>query len=137
MKSLEEIKGIGPALAELLAEAGFDTADKISRANVADLVAVKGIGKALAQRLIDVSRDTTPMTVRTTIATKTFDGPIPEHKNAKTKKLDSNKPSTKIWNIKKSRKLSPKEEKAKLLKKLKKVQRALKRLDKGKSGKKK
>ncbi|MCY4310252.1 MAG: hypothetical protein OXC54_02900, partial [Rhodospirillaceae bacterium] len=99
--------------------------------------AIKGIGKALAQRLIDASRDATATTVRMTTTGKAFDEPVPDRRSAKTKKSNVKKSNTKNWDAKKFRKLSPKEEKARLLKKLKKVQRALKRLDKGKSGKKK
>ena len=48
---IEDISGVGPAKAEALREAGFETVESIRRASQEELAAAEGIGKALAARI--------------------------------------------------------------------------------------
>jgi large subunit ribosomal protein L32e len=48
---LTDIAGVGPAKAEALREAGYDTVDDVRAASQSDLSAVSGIGNALAARI--------------------------------------------------------------------------------------
>lgn len=49
---LYKVKGIGPAKAKALLDAGFDTADDYALADIEQLVAVKGITRRIAQDLL-------------------------------------------------------------------------------------
>lgn len=52
LQELYEVKGIGPAKAKALIDAGYRTADDFSKASVDQLLAVKGITKRIAQDLV-------------------------------------------------------------------------------------
>jgi large subunit ribosomal protein L32e len=51
IEELTDISGVGPAKAESLEEAGFETVDDVRRASQSDLAEVDGIGNALAARI--------------------------------------------------------------------------------------
>jgi len=53
---LQSLPGVGEKMAERLAEAGFGSLEKISRASLEALQAVKGIGKKRAEKLISASQ---------------------------------------------------------------------------------
>jgi large subunit ribosomal protein L32e len=50
-EDLTDISGVGPAKAEALREAGYETVDDVRRASQSDLAEVSGIGNALAARI--------------------------------------------------------------------------------------
>jgi N utilization substance protein A len=54
-ESLMALTGVGVSLADALYEAGFISAEEISRANVEDLVQIKGIGEEKARLLIEAA----------------------------------------------------------------------------------
>jgi large subunit ribosomal protein L32e len=63
-EELTDISGVGPAKAEALEAAGFETVDDVKRASQSDLAEVDGIGNALAARIkadvggLEVSEET-------------------------------------------------------------------------------
>ena len=59
MTELTTIDGVGPALAEQLQAAGFETAEDVRDADVDSLVAVKGIGETSARGMIEGDVETT------------------------------------------------------------------------------
>jgi len=50
-EDLTDISGVGPAKADALREAGYETVDDVRRASQSDLADVSGIGNALAARI--------------------------------------------------------------------------------------
>ena len=60
MSKLEDIPGIGPQTAKVLAEHGFADAAGIARATVDALAAVPGFSEARAKRTIDAARSLAP-----------------------------------------------------------------------------
>ncbi|MFC7227802.1 50S ribosomal protein L32e [Salinirubellus salinus] len=63
-QELTDISGVGPAKAEALEEAGYETVEDVKRASQSDLAEVSGIGNALAARIkadvggLEVSEET-------------------------------------------------------------------------------
>jgi large subunit ribosomal protein L32e len=63
-QELTDISGVGPAKAEALQEAGYETVEDVKRASQSDLAEVSGIGNALAARIkadvggLEVSEET-------------------------------------------------------------------------------
>lgn len=55
-KSIEEVKGIGPASAALLSSAGIGTIKKLATASIADVAAVKGFSEIRATRVIEAAK---------------------------------------------------------------------------------
>ncbi len=55
---LEELPGVGPAIAEKLREAGLNTLEAIAVASPAELVATAEIGEATAAKIINAARET-------------------------------------------------------------------------------
>lgn len=53
MVPLTELSGIGKKTVEKLNKAGFETLDKLSRAQIKDLTAIPGIGKKTAEKIIE------------------------------------------------------------------------------------
>ena len=60
MSKLEDIPGIGPQTAKVLAEHGFADAAGIARATVDALAAVPGFSEVRAKRTIDAARSLVP-----------------------------------------------------------------------------
>lgn len=54
---LEELPGVGPAIAEKLREAGLNTLEAIAVASPAELVATAEIGEATAAKIINAARE--------------------------------------------------------------------------------
>lgn len=52
-EDLDDIKGVGPAKADSLREAGYETIDAVWNATEADLAEVSGIGPALAEQILE------------------------------------------------------------------------------------
>ena len=50
-ESLEDVAGVGPAKAEALREAGYDSVEDLKAASQAELAEVEGVGNALAARI--------------------------------------------------------------------------------------
>jgi N utilization substance protein A len=55
LRSLLALPGVGEKMAERLAEAGFDSLEKVSLASAEALLTVKGIGEKRAEKLISAS----------------------------------------------------------------------------------
>jgi len=54
---LRELKGVGAKTAGVLAEAGIDTIEKLSKANIEDLTKLSGIGKKTAEKMLKAARE--------------------------------------------------------------------------------
>jgi Mg-chelatase subunit ChlI len=65
MSKLEDIPGIGPQTAKVLAEHGFADAAAIARATVDALAAVPGFSEVRAKRTIDAARSLAPSAKKT------------------------------------------------------------------------
>lgn len=50
--NLEDVDGVGKKIKEKLVEAGFDSVEKLKKANLADLTKIEGIGGKLAERIL-------------------------------------------------------------------------------------
>ena len=55
--SLSEIPGIGDKIKEKLENAGFESAEDLSRAKVEDLAAINGIGEKTAGKVIEAAKE--------------------------------------------------------------------------------
>ena len=64
LQELYKIKGVGPARAKALLDAGFRTAEDYQKATVAQLVAVKGITHRIAEDLVKHFRPSVPVAAR-------------------------------------------------------------------------
>ncbi len=56
---LHTIKGVGPARAKALVDAGFTTADDFAKASAKDLMAVRGITRKIAEDVVEHFKDAT------------------------------------------------------------------------------
>ncbi len=54
---LEDLPGVGPAIAEKLRDAGLNTLESVAVASPAELVATAEIGEAIAAKIINAARD--------------------------------------------------------------------------------
>ncbi len=64
LQELYKIKGVGPARAKALIDAGFRTAEDYQKATVAQLAAVKGITHRIAEDLVKHFRPSVPVAAR-------------------------------------------------------------------------
>ena len=80
MTAISDLTGVGPALAKLLKEGGFKTAEDVAAASFADLTNVPGIGAARAAGLLkaaeSLSKASARPTKRGTTQTPTEDWPL-------------------------------------------------------------
>ena len=120
-QSIEEVRGIGPATAEMLAESGIKTAADLAGKTVAEVAALKGFSDIRAEQVIVAAQSLIGDTLSA------------EPVKTKSKKNDSGKKSAKKAD--KNKKMNKKSEKA--LKKDKKASKSKKKIKDAKKKKKK
>jgi predicted RecB family nuclease len=94
MIEMTQIAGIGPAAAELLRQAGFDSVESLAETNVLALSEVKGFGPIRAQTIISAAKDLIEVDVKSVdtpsgsseIMEQPEEAPVEKNKKNKIKK---------------------------------------------------
>lgn len=91
MTDVTEVKGVGPKTAEKLKSGGFDTAEKLAKASIDDIINL-GIGKATASKIIknaaevSASTEKAPEAVETKTSAEPQKAPVEEKPKKEPKK---------------------------------------------------